>query len=130
MAKAAYGASANRHFNGPTGHLLQENRYVLVFSEFTQMLALIEQALQARGYAYLKLTGQTTGRAAIIDAFKRKPYFLMSLKAGGVGLNLTRAGRDSLYPWWNPATMDQASDRAHRIGQLNPIFYRLVATGP
>ena len=105
---------------------------MLVFSQFTTMLALIERELDARDIAHVKLTGRTRRRDAVVDAFQRGdvPVFLISLKAGGTGLNLTAADTVIHYdPWWNPAVEAQASARAHRIGQDKPVFvYRLVAS--
>lgn len=114
-------------------NLMEEKRSVLVFSQFTSMLKLIEERLIARQYSYLKLTGQTQNRQALVRSFQegQAPIFLISLKAGGTGLNLTRADTVILYdPWWNPAVQDQATDRSHRIGQENPVFvYKLITTG-
>ena len=114
-------------------NLMQEGRSVLVFSQFTSMLKLIEEKLIARKYAYLKLTGQTQNRQALVRRFQdgEAPIFLISLKAGGTGLNLTRADTVILYdPWWNPAVQNQATDRSHRIGQENPVFvYKLITAG-
>lgn len=114
-------------------NLMEEDRRVLVFSQFTSMLKLIEKVLNARGYKYVKLTGETTNRQKIVREFQEglAPIFLISLKAGGTGLNLTRADTVIHYdPWWNPAVEDQATDRAHRIGQENPVFvYKLLTTG-
>lgn len=114
-------------------NLVEEGRRVLVFSQFTSMLKLIEEELTARNYDYLKLTGQTQNRQALVDTFQegKTPIFLISLKAGGTGLNLTRADTVIHYdPWWNPAVEDQATDRTHRIGQENPVFvYKLITTG-
>ncbi|MES2165302.1 MAG: DEAD/DEAH box helicase [Pseudomonadota bacterium] len=113
--------------------LLAEGRKLLVFSQFTSMLALIETELQARAVPYALLTGDTVDRAAQVDAFQagQAPVFLISLKAGGVGLNLTAADTVIHYdPWWNPAAENQATDRAWRIGQDKPVFvYRLIARG-
>jgi SNF2 family DNA or RNA helicase len=113
--------------------LLSEGRSVLVFSQFTSMLALIEDALRARGIAYALLTGDTVDRASPVAAFQRRDVgvFLISLKAGGVGLNLTAADTVIHYdPWWNPASENQATDRAWRIGQEQPVFvYKLIARG-
>lgn len=113
--------------------LLSEGRSVLVFSQFTSMLALIEDALRARGVDYALLTGDTVDRAAPVAAFQRRDVgvFLISLKAGGVGLNLTAADTVIHYdPWWNPASENQATDRAWRIGQEQPVFvYKLIARG-
>jgi superfamily II DNA or RNA helicase len=115
--------------------LLDEGRRVLLFSQFTEMLALIETALIERGIEHLILTGQTPSgaRSALVERFQTGtvPVFLISLKAGGVGLNLTAADTVIHYdPWWNPAAEAQATDRAHRIGQDKPVFvYRLICTG-
>jgi len=115
------------------GALVAEGRRVLVFSQFVEMLRLIEADLAEAGIRHLTLTGQTQNRAEVLDAFARgeAPVFLLSLKAGGVGLNLTEADTVILYdPWWNPAVERQAMDRTHRIGQDKPVFvYRLVAAG-
>lgn len=113
--------------------VLEEGRSVLVFSQFTSMLSLIELELKKRHYRYLCLTGQTQNRQAIVNAFQagEAPIFLISLKAGGMGLNLTRADTVIHYdPWWNPAVEDQATDRSYRIGQVNPVFvYKLLCKG-
>ena len=113
--------------------LLSEGRKVLVFSQFTSMLALIEDVLRARAIDYVLLTGETADRAAPVAAFQqgRVGVFLISLKAGGVGLNLTAADTVIHYdPWWNPASENQATDRAWRIGQEQPVFvYKLIARG-
>ena len=114
-------------------NLMVEGRHVLVFSQFTSMLRLIEKELIARKYGYLQLTGQTQNRQAVVRDFQdgKAPIFLISLKAGGTGLNLTRADTVIHYdPWWNPAVEDQATDRSHRIGQVNPVFvYKLITAG-
>ena len=113
--------------------LLSEGRKVLVFSQFTSMLALIGEALRARDVEFAVLTGDTADRAAPIAAFQhgQAAVFLISLKAGGVGLNLTAADTVIHYdPWWNPASENQATDRAWRIGQEQPVFvYKLIARG-
>ena len=113
--------------------LLEEGRRVLLFSQFTSMLALIEAELRARRLPCVLLTGDTRDRAEPIRRFQsgEVPLFLISLKAGGVGLNLTAADTVIHYdPWWNPAVEDQATDRAHRIGQHKPVFvHRLVTSG-
>ncbi len=113
--------------------LLEEGRKILVFSQFTSMLALIEEELVARGIRYAILTGETRDRSAQVAAFQQGavPIFLISLKAGGVGLNLTAADTVIHYdPWWNPAAENQATDRAWRIGQDKPVFvYKLIAKG-
>ncbi|MCF7979319.1 MAG: DEAD/DEAH box helicase [Chromatiaceae bacterium] len=118
--------------------LLQEGRRVLLFSQFTSMLSLIEEALDKRlkkkkDRDYVKLTGQTRDRQTPVDRFQAEevPLFLISLKAGGSGLNLTAADTVIHYdPWWNPAAERQATDRAHRIGQDKPVFvYKLLTEG-
>ncbi|WP_432741750.1 SNF2-related protein [Methylobacter sp. G7] len=109
---------------------LEEGRRILVFSQFTRMIALIEDALSAQKIGYTKLTGQTRNRDEAIERFKSGEVnvFLISLKAGGVGLNLTEADTVIIYdPWWNPAAESQAADRAYRIGQDKPVFvYKLI----
>ena len=118
---------------GMLPELLDEGRRVLLFSQFTSMLSLIEEALTAQGIEYVKLTGQTKDRETPINRFQNGevPLFLISLKAGGTGLNLTAA--DSVIhfdPWWNPAVEEQASARAYRIGQDKPVFaYKLLTKG-
>ena len=113
--------------------MIAEGRKVLLFSQFTSMLSLIEEELEKRGMAWTKLTGQSQNRDEIIDRFTSGavPLFLISLKAGGVGLNLTQADTVIHYdPWWNPAAENQATDRAHRIGQTQRVMvYKLVAQG-
>jgi len=113
--------------------MLAEGRKILLFSQFTSMLSLIEGELQKRGIAHSKLTGRTRKRQEAIDDFQsgRVPLFLISLKAGGFGLNLTAADTVIHYdPWWNPAAENQATDRAHRIGQQKAVFvYKLIAEG-
>ncbi|MCA1778525.1 MAG: DEAD/DEAH box helicase, partial [Xanthomonadaceae bacterium] len=111
--------------------LLSEGRRILLFSQFTGMLNLIEQELHKRALEWVKLTGRTRDRQAPVRRFQQREValFLVSLKAGGVGLNLTAADTVIHYdPWWNPATEDQATDRAHRIGQDKTVMvYRLYA---
>ncbi len=113
--------------------LLAEGRKVLLFSQFTSMLTLIEEELEKHKLKWVKLTGQSQKRDAIIEQFTSGavPLFLISLKAGGVGLNLTQADTVIHYdPWWNPAVETQATDRAHRIGQTKQVMvYKLVAQG-
>ena len=110
--------------------MVEEGRKILIFSQFTSMLQLIEDRLKTQGIDFVKLTGQTKKREEVINAFQsgQVPVFLISLKAGGVGLNLTAADTVIHYdPWWNPAAEDQASDRAWRIGQDKPVFvYKLI----
>ncbi|NDC53540.1 MAG: DEAD/DEAH box helicase, partial [Planctomycetia bacterium] len=112
--------------------VIDEGHKVLVFSQFTSFLSILRRRLDARGTVYEYLDGKTTDRQARVHRFQEDPdcrLFLVSLKAGGQGLNLTAA--DYIYildPWWNPAVEAQAVDRAHRIGQTRPVFaYRLIA---
>ena len=120
------------------GELLEQaidgGHRVLVFSQFTTMLALLKDKLTAEKIEYCYLDGSTTNRGAVVEKFQgnaKIPVFLISLKAGGVGLTLT--GADTVIhfdPWWNPAVEDQATDRAHRIGQTRVVTsYKLIARG-
>ncbi|MDY0105749.1 MAG: DEAD/DEAH box helicase [Giesbergeria sp.] len=113
--------------------MLAEGRRVLLFSQFTSMLTLIEAELKQRGLPWVKLTGQSEKRDVLIEQFTsgRVPLFLISLKAGGVGLNLPQADTVIHYdPWWNPAVEAQATGRAHRIGQTQSVWeVKLVAQG-
>jgi superfamily II DNA or RNA helicase len=120
------------------GELLDEivdgGHRVLVFSQFTSMLALLREELEARELTHCYLDGSTTNRGEVVQKFQTDesiPVFLISLKAGGVGLNLT--GADTVIhfdPWWNPAVEDQATDRAHRIGQARVVTsYKLITRG-
>jgi len=106
---------------------------VLIFSQFVEMLRLIEGDIKARDYDYIWLSGKTRNRTELVERFQSGdvPIFLISLKAGGVGLTLTAADTVILYdPWWNPAVERQAMDRAHRIGQDKPVFvHRLITEG-
>jgi SNF2 family DNA or RNA helicase len=109
-----------------------EGGKALVFSQWTSMLDLLEEPLRQKALAFVRLDGSTRDRAGVVERFQTEPevgVFLVSLKAGGVGLNLTAADHVFLVdPWWNPAVEEQAFDRAHRIGQDKPVFvYRLVA---
>ncbi|MGH3467656.1 MAG: DEAD/DEAH box helicase, partial [Thermocrispum sp.] len=131
----------DQHATVPSGKidaLLEQLREVvdgghraLVFSQFTGFLALVRAGLEAAGVEYCYLDGKTRRRADVISGFKAgsAPVFLISLKAGGFGLNLTEADYCFvLDPWWNPATEAQAVDRTHRIGQTrNVMVYRLIA---
>jgi SNF2 family DNA or RNA helicase len=110
----------------------EEGHKALVFSQWTSLLDLIEPRLQTAGLDFVRLDGSTRDRGEVVDRFQGEggpPVMLISLKAGGVGLNLTAADHVFLCdPWWNPAVEAQAADRAHRIGQDRPVFvYRLVA---
>ncbi len=114
------------------GEVLDEGHKILVFSQFTSLLAILRRALDRQGTVYAYLDGRTRKRQEKVDRFQTDPdcrLFLISLKAGGLGLNLTAA--DYVYildPWWNPAVEAQAVDRAHRIGQTRPVFaYRLIS---
>ena len=114
--------------------LLFENHKVLIFSSFVKHLEIYEEWCKERDIKYAKLTGATTNREKAIDAFKKDDetqLFFISLKAGGVGLNLPEAGYVFLLdPWWNPAAESQAINRAHRIGQDKNVFvYRFISTG-
>lgn len=118
--------------------LVDEGRRVLVFSQFTEMLGLAAELLDTLALPYLTLTGQTPPRqrGAVVRQFQAQddtsaPILLVSLKAGGLGLNLTAADTViHLDPWWNPAVEEQATARAHRIGQDQPVFvYKLVVEG-
>jgi SNF2 family DNA or RNA helicase len=105
-----------------------EQRKVLVYSQFTQALRLIEQRVQDRGWKYVYLDGSTRDRESMVRQFQEDPettLFLISLKAGGVGLNLTAADYVFLFdPWWNEAVEKQAIDRAHRVGRTQQVIAR------
>jgi superfamily II DNA or RNA helicase len=113
--------------------LIDEGRRILLFSQFTSMLDLIKPELREREIAFVELRGETKDRVTPVQRFQAAevPLFLISLKAGGTGLNLTAADTVIHYdPWWNPAVERQATDRAHRIGQHKPVFvYKLIAAG-
>ncbi len=111
--------------------LQEEGHKVLVFSQFTSMLDIIRQRLEDENRPHCLLTGQTKNRQEVVEGFQRSKdptCFLLSLKAGGAGLNLTASSYVVLYdPWWNPAVENQAIDRTHRIGQTNKVIaYRLL----
>jgi len=121
-------------FNELLEEILDGGHRALVFSQFTSMLALLREALSARNIGFCYLDGATPDRARVVDQFQRDPsvpVFLISLKAGGVGLNLT--GADTVIhfdPWWNPAVEAQATDRAHRLGQKKVVTsYKLITRG-
>jgi superfamily II DNA or RNA helicase len=133
---AAHQVSANaklEHLMETLPPLIEDGRQILLFSQFTSMLDLIKPALAEAGIDFVELRGDTKDRAGPVAQFQKgeAPLFLISLKAGGTGLNLTAADTVIHYdPWWNPALEDQATDRAHRIGQDKPVFvYKLVAQG-
>jgi SNF2 family DNA or RNA helicase len=114
--------------------VISEGHRILLFSQFVEMLKIIRTWLDKKGIKYEYLTGETRDRHVMVDRFNNDdsiPIMLMSLKAGGTGLNLTGADYVIHYdPWWNPAAEDQASDRAHRIGQTKSVFvYRLITKG-
>ena len=114
--------------------LVAEGHKVLLFSQFVQCLKLLEGGLVERQMRYHVLTGSTRNREEVVTAFQDNPdpsVFLISLKAGGTGLNLTSASYVILFdPWWNPAVEAQAIDRTHRIGQKRKVFaYRLATRG-
>ena len=119
-------------------HLLEESleggHKVLVFSQFVQMLTIICRAIEDCGWDYCYLDGRTKNRMQVVNEFEHNPdkrIFLISLKAGGTGLNLTVADTVILFdPWWNPMVENQAIDRAHRIGQTNKVqVVRLISKG-
>jgi SNF2 family DNA or RNA helicase len=112
--------------------ILEEGHKALVFSQWTSLLDRAQQRLEKAGISYVRLDGSTRNRQEVVDQFQSETgpgVFLISLKAGGVGLNLTAADHVFLLdPWWNPAAEDQATDRAYRIGQTRPVFVsRLIA---
>ncbi|HTI98967.1 MAG TPA: DEAD/DEAH box helicase, partial [Dongiaceae bacterium] len=114
--------------------LLADNQKILIFSQFVQMLHLLEADCRTRGIKTHLLTGQTKNRQEVVNAFQSDPdagVFLLSLRAAGTGLNLVTASYVVLYdPWWNPAVEAQAIDRSHRIGQTQTVnAYRLIAPG-
>jgi SNF2 family DNA or RNA helicase len=112
--------------------VVQEGHKVLVYSQFTQMLRLIEKQVQQRGWSYVYLDGSSQDRESLVQRFQedpQTPLFLMSLKAGGVGLNLTAADYVFLFdPWWNEAVEAQAIDRAHRFGRKTEVIARRYIT--
>ncbi len=113
--------------------MVEQGRRILLFSSFTSMLDIIAKELEVMSLPFLMLTGKTKHRGKMVEQFQKSniPIFLISLKAGGVGLNLTAADTVIHYdPWWNPAAEQQANDRAYRIGQDKPVFvYKLITKG-
>jgi SNF2 family DNA or RNA helicase len=113
--------------------LVAEGKRILLFSQFTSMLDLIVPELSKRDIEFVEIRGDTKDRATPVQRFQKGtvPVFLLSLKAGGFGLNLTAADTVIHYdPWWNPAVENQATDRAHRIGQSKSVFvFKLIASG-
>lgn len=133
-AKKAYKTSAKTDMlMEMLPNMIAEGRKIIIFSQFTKMLEIISKELESKCIQYSKLTGATRNRKNAIDLFQDgdASVFLISLKAGGTGLNLTAADTVIHYdPWWNPAAEDQATDRAHRIGQKKSVFvYKLLASG-
>jgi len=130
---SASGSSKLRVLLEALGNVVAEGRKALVFSQWTSLLDLAEPHLRRANVGFVRLDGSTRDRAGVVHTFQGAngpPVLLVSLKAGGTGLNLTAADHIFLLdPWWNPAVEDQAADRAHRIGQDQPVMvYRLVAT--
>ena len=126
------GSAKMELLTGTLEEILAEGHCALVFSQWTSLLDRVEPELQKRNIRFVRLDGSTRDRAAVVAEFSAEdgpPVFLLSLKAGGTGLNLTRADYVfHLDPWWNPAAEDQATDRAHRIGQQRPVIScRLIA---
>lgn len=114
--------------------VIESGRKVLIFSQFTSMLVIISETLKERNVPYFYLSGKTKDRQGLVDSFNTDPsipVFLISLKAGGTGLNLTAADTVIIFdPWWNPSVENQAIDRTHRIGQTNTVnVYRLLTMG-
>jgi SNF2 family DNA or RNA helicase len=130
QAKKVKNSAKFEHLMEMLPNLIEEGRRVLLFSQFTSMLALIEDECEKKGIKYVKLTGSTKDRKTPVEDFQagKVPLFLISLRAGGTGLNLTNADVVIHYdPWWNPAVENQATDRAHRIGQRKHVFvYKLI----
>ena len=130
-ARAVTASSKLEDLTEMVQEMVAEGRRILIFSQFTSMLDLIEPRLKHAKIGFVTLRGDTRDRADPVDRFEAGtvPVFLISLKAGGRGLNLTSADTVIHYdPWWNPAVEDQASDRAHRIGQTKSVFvFKLIA---
>ena len=120
-------------FRELVSEVVGSGRRALVFSQFVELLSLLRRDLDERGVEYCYLDGRTRDRQKAIESFTEgnQPLFLLSLRAGGTGINLAAADVViHLDPWWNPAVEEQATDRAHRIGQVRTVsVYRLVAAG-
>lgn len=132
-AKKVKGSVKLDWFKDTVPSMVEEGRRVLVFSQFATLLSLLEETLRDLNIPFSKITGDTQDRPHQIKQFQsgQTQVFLISLKAGGVGLNLTAADTVIHYdPWWNPAAENQATDRAYRIGQDKPVFvYKLITSG-
>ncbi|HXE52602.1 MAG TPA: SNF2-related protein, partial [Tepidisphaeraceae bacterium] len=131
-SKTSQGSAKLDSLLAQISEVMEEGHKVLVFSQFTSFLAIVRERLDKDKIAYEYLDGRTRDRQSAVDKFQKDPdckLFLISLKAGGLGLNLTAAEYVFLLdPWWNPAVEAQAIDRAHRIGQTRQVFaYRLIA---
>jgi len=130
MAKRVHASAKMRQLAELIPEAVEEGRRILVFSQFVRFLTLVRHWLDQHPFTYCYLDGATRQRQPVVDRFQEGdvPLFLISLKAGGSGLNLTAADTViHLDPWWNPAVMDQATDRAHRIGQDKPVqVYNLI----
>ena len=129
--RAAEGSAKTDTLLGQLEEVLDEGHKALVFSQFTKLLAIVRTRLDEQKVVYEYLDGKTKNRKEKVERFQNDDdckLFLISLKAGGVGLNLTAADYVFILdPWWNPAVESQAIDRAHRIGQTRPVFaYRLI----
>jgi SNF2 family DNA or RNA helicase len=132
LAKAAGPSAKLEQFFEILDEAMDGGHRVLVFSQFVGMLHIIRREMESRGLAYCYLDGQSKDRMAQVQLFNQQhniPAFLISLKAGGTGLNLTGADMVVHFdPWWNPAVEDQATDRAHRIGQKRTVYsIKLIA---
>ena len=132
-AQKAKNSAKLDHLMEMIGPMVEEGRRILIFSQFTGMLELIEAQLRKRKIKFQSLTGASKNRGELTDNFQsgKVPVFLISLRAGGTGITLTAADTVIHYdPWWNPALESQATDRAYRIGQKNPVFvYKLISRG-
>ncbi len=131
MVKGDIQSGKFEHLKGMLEQIISEGHRVLLFSQFVDMLDIIKGWLERSGIPYEYLTGKTKDRQGAVERFNSStsiPIFLISLKAGGTGLNLTGADYVIHYdPWWNPAVEDQATDRAYRIGQTKKVFvYRII----